>query len=125
MMIRKLGFLCALSARFLLNGQNTTANISGTVSDTSGAAMANATVQVKNAGTGVTQSAGTDPQGRFSVRDLPVGEYEAQAAAPGFQTVVHKGIILTVGGNSVVDFSLQVGQKSPISSIQRRCVTFR
>jgi hypothetical protein len=57
MMIRKLGFLCALSATFLLNGQNTTANISGTVSDTSGAAMANATVQVKNAGTGVTQSA--------------------------------------------------------------------
>jgi outer membrane receptor protein involved in Fe transport len=118
MMIRKLGFLCALSATLLLNGQNTTANISGTVSDTSGAAMASATVQVKNVGTGVTQSAATDSQGRFSVRDLPVGEYDVQAAAPGFQTVVHKGIILTVGGNSVVDFSLQVGQQQQTVTVQ-------
>ena len=80
--------------------------------------MASAAVQVKNLGTGVTQSASTDSQGRFSVRDLPVGEYEAQAAAPGFQTVVHKGIILTVGGNSVVDFALQVGQQQQTVTVE-------
>src|ERR1700730_155638 len=74
-----------------------TAGIVGTVNDMSGAAIAGATVQVKNVGTGATQTAATDSQGRFRAPDLVIGEYEVQASNPGFQTVVHKGITLTVG----------------------------
>ena len=51
-------------------------------------------VQVKNVGTGATQSLTTDAQGRFRVSDLGVGEYEVQASKTGFSTVVHKGITL-------------------------------
>jgi hypothetical protein len=118
MILHRLLILCAMSGSLLLKAQTTTANLSGTVTDTSGAAMANAAVQVKNVGTTVTQAASTDAQGRFNVRDLPVGEYEAQAAAPGFQTLIHQGIILTVGSNSVVDFSLQVGQQQQTVTVQ-------
>jgi Carboxypeptidase regulatory-like domain len=48
--------------------QGATATILGTVTDMSGAAVPRAMVQVKNSGTGVTQSIATDAQGRFESR---------------------------------------------------------
>src|SRR5215813_479679 len=86
-----------------------TAAISGTVMDPSGAAIGGATVQVKNTGTNLTQTATSDEVGRFRVPDLTIGEYEVQASTAGFQTVVHR-ITLTVGSNPVVDFRLPVGE---------------
>ncbi|HEU4391085.1 MAG TPA: TonB-dependent receptor, partial [Blastocatellia bacterium] len=92
-----------------LEAQVKTSTISGTVTDSTGAVLVGAAIQIRNVGTGVTQSAVADSQGRYSIPDLPVGDYEAQASANGFQTVVHKGITLTVGSQPVVDFSLSVG----------------
>ncbi len=100
-----------------LNAQ-ATATIVGTVTDSSGAAIANATVQVKNSGTGVTQNAITDAQGRYRAPDLIIGTYEVQASNPGFQTVVHRGITLTVGAEPVVDFSLPVGQAQQTVTVE-------
>jgi hypothetical protein len=90
-----------------LSGQ--TATISGTVTDMSGAAAPTATVSVKNVGTGAAQSVSSDTLGRYNVPDLPIGEYDVQASKAGFQTVIHKGITLTVGATGVVDFTLPVG----------------
>src|SRR5437870_509297 len=87
-----------------------TATILGTVMDPSGAAIGGAMVQVKNIGTSLTQTAISDEQGRYRFPDLGIGEYEVQATQPGFQTVVHKGITLTVGSTPVVDFKLPLGQ---------------
>ena len=67
-----------------LHAQGSTASILGTVSDTSGAPIAEAEVRVKNVGTGLTQTFRTDAQGRFNVPDLGVGSYEAQASEGGF-----------------------------------------
>src|SRR5438874_6616594 len=69
-----------------------TASISGLVTDSSGAAIADAAVQVKNTGTGIVQSVNTDTQGRYHAPDLAIGDYELQAAKTGFQTVVRRGI---------------------------------
>lgn len=93
-----------------LHAQAGTASISGSVTDASGAVLVNATVQIRNTGTGVTQNLITDTQGRYVVPDLPIGVYDIQASAAGFQTGIHKGITLTVGSQPVVDFSLPVGQ---------------
>src|SRR3954462_14533531 len=109
--------VCALSAWLVagagvvrqLYAQGATGSISGTVTDASGAAMADTVIQVINAGTGIAQSTNSDGQGRFRVSDLAIGEYEVQATKPGFQVVVHKGITLTVGAQPVVDFTLPVG----------------
>jgi hypothetical protein len=86
-----------------------TANIVGTVTDTSGAAIAGANVQVKNVGTGVTQNAITDAAGRYRAPDLGIGTYELHVSQSGFQTVFRTGITLTVGSEPVVDFALPVG----------------
>jgi hypothetical protein len=95
-----------------------TATISGTVTDSSGAVVANATIEVKNAGTAVAQSTTTDAQGRYAVRELPIGEYEVHATATGFQNVVRSGITLEVGAQSVVDFALAVGQTQETIVVQ-------
>ena len=95
-----------------------TATISGTVTDSSGAIVANATIEVKNAGTAVTQTTTTDAQGRYAVRELPIGDYEVHATATGFQNVVRTGITLEVGGQSVVDFALTVGQTQETVVVQ-------
>ena len=65
---------------------------------------------MKNLATGQTQQVATDAQGRYTVADLPIGNYEAQASAAGLQTTVRRGITLIVGAQAVVDFSLSVGQ---------------
>ena len=101
-----------------LNAQGSTGAVSGTVTDSSGAVIPKASVQVKNVATGQVQQVPADPQGRYSIVELPVGNYEAQATAPGFQTVVHTGITLTVGAQTVVDFSLMVGQTQQAVTVE-------
>ncbi|HLH43851.1 MAG TPA: TonB-dependent receptor [Bryobacteraceae bacterium] len=102
-----------------LNAQgSTSATLLGTVTDSSGAVIPNASIQVKNVDTGRVQQAPADGQGRYTIADLPVGNYEAQAAAQGFQTVVRRGITLTVGAQTVVDFSLAVGQAQQTVTVE-------
>ncbi len=121
---------CALITALLLGGagavrlagQGATATIQGTVTDQSGAAVPGAEVQVKNTGTGATQTTASDPAGRFVAADLPVGSYELQAAKMGFSTVVHRGITLTVGAQVVVDFSLPVGQQTQTVTVEGEAV---
>ena len=102
-----LGFL--MPNRMSAQG-STNATILGTVTDSGGAVVPNAPVRVKNVATSQTQQVATDAQGRYTIADLPIGNYEAQASAPGFQTTVRRGITLTVGAQAVVDFTLSVGQ---------------
>ncbi len=98
--------------------QASTATIVGTVTDSSSAAIVGATVQVKNVGTTITQNTTTDAQGRYRVPNLNIGSYEVQVSNPGFQTIVHGGITLTVGAEPVVDFSLPVGQGQQAVSVE-------
>ncbi len=101
-----------------LHAQVATATILGTVTDSSGAAIAGANVQVRNTGTGLTQTTVSDAAGRFNVPDLGIGSYEVEASKAGFSTVVHRGITLTVGAQSVVDFSLPVGQQTQTVTVE-------
>ncbi len=99
-------------------GQGPTATISGTVTDTTGAAVPGAKIDIKNVGTGLTQHVTTDAQGRFTVPNLAISDYEVDATQAGFQTVVRKGITLSVGADVVVDFSLQVGQQQQTITVE-------
>ncbi len=101
-----------------LAAQGTTATILGTVTDTTGASIPDATIQVKNVGTGQTTTSQTDAQGRYRVPDVGVGDYEVQASKAGFSALLHKGIRLEVGSQNVVDFSLQVGQQTQTVTVE-------
>src|SRR6059036_2210917 len=95
----------------VLNAQGAgNASVLGTVTDSAGAVVPGASVQVKNIATGRVQEVPTDEQGRYTIANLPIGEYEAQASLAGFQTTVRRGITLIVGAQAIVDFSLSVGR---------------
>jgi hypothetical protein len=98
--------LCPLNAQGVA-----TARISGTVTDESAARIAVATVQAMDLGTGRRWSAVTDLAGRFTIADLPIGLYDLRAASPNLELVVRSGVVLTVGANLVIDFTLKVGQR--------------
>ena len=120
-----LALLLALSGSNVgrLRAQGASASIQGTVTDASGAAIADAALQVRNVGTGATQNTTSNAQGRYQLPDLGIGDYEIQASKAGFSTVVHRGITLTVGGQSVIDFSMQVGQQTQTVTVEAQAST--
>src|SRR5947209_4228454 len=83
--------------------------ITGTVKDTSGAAVPGAAVTVKHLETGLTRAVEADATGNYAIPSLPVGEYELTAEKMGFQREVRRGINLLVAQEAVVNLTLQVG----------------
>jgi hypothetical protein len=99
-------------------GQALKAAILGVVTDSSGAAIAGASISVTNIGTGIMRTATTDDQGRYNVPDLDIGMYEVDAEKAGFKKVAHGGIELTVGSQVVVDAALQVGASQQTVTVE-------
>src|SRR5258708_6432371 len=67
-----------------LSAQTVTGSVGGTVSDPTGAVVPNATVIAHNIATGIDTQATTNAAGIYSIRFLPIGEYEVTVQAPGF-----------------------------------------
>jgi outer membrane receptor protein involved in Fe transport len=86
--------------------------LSGTVTDASGATVAQAQISIRNLATGVTTPVSSNAGGFYSVPNLLPGNYEVKVSASGFSTEVRNGITLTVGAQQVLNFALQVGQVS-------------
>ncbi|MGC2196287.1 MAG: carboxypeptidase-like regulatory domain-containing protein, partial [Terriglobales bacterium] len=84
------------------NGQFT-----GTVTDPSGAAIANAKVTVTNVGTNLSVTSTTGPTGLYKFNELPAGTYQITAEAQGFKTITNKGLVLNAGTIQRADFNMQ------------------
>jgi carboxypeptidase family protein/TonB-dependent receptor-like protein len=84
------------------------ASITGTVQDTSGAAVEGATVTVKSLETESLREVTTDEAGRYRVLELRVGVYELRVHKPGFEDALWTGIRLNVGEQKVEDVKLAV-----------------
>jgi hypothetical protein len=82
--------------------------ISGTVKDTTGAALAGATVTVRQIETGASRTLTTGGDGRFYAPSVPVGDYSVSAALTGFETEHRGGISLTVAQSLQLAFVLSV-----------------
>src|SRR6266566_6073181 len=103
-----LGFCVMVSLP--LHAQVAGATLSGTVMDQSGGVVPQAAISIKNIATGITRSSTTSAAGFYSAPNLLPGTYEIRAAAQGFSSQVQTGIKLTVGGQQILNFTLQVGQ---------------
>lgn len=89
-----------------------TASISGTVKDTSGAAIAGATVTATNVDTGIAVTQSSNGQGFYSFQSLPLGKYTIGVEQKGFKTYLQTGLTLDVNAALTADATLQVGQTS-------------
>src|SRR6202162_6173117 len=81
----------------------------GTVKDSSGASVPNATVTVWNTDTNLRRAATTEQDGNYRFAELPVGHYELRAEAAGFKTETRTGLTLEVTQQAVINFEMQVG----------------
>src|ERR1700761_2516199 len=100
----RFGQLAVLAGVFLAGsfgaafGQATNAgDISGTVTDTSGAAIPGATVTVTNIETGVTQTYTTNAAGVYDTSSIVAGNYKATFSKDGFSTLVRSSVTIPVG----------------------------
>jgi Carboxypeptidase regulatory-like domain/TonB dependent receptor len=105
----------ALSVSAFAQVQN--GQFAGTVTDQTGAAIANAKVTVKNTSTDLTQSIATNSSGNYVIRELPVGVYNLNVEAAGFKTVSNNGVTVNAGTIAHVDFKMQVGKASEVVEV--------
>ncbi|WP_263365068.1 TonB-dependent receptor [Edaphobacter bradus] len=96
--------LTALSAHAQVVG----GTLSGSVTDATGAALAQVNVTVHNEETGTERRLTTDAEGRYSAPSIPVGMYTISTELDGFAGERRTGIPLTVGQSKQIDLQLTV-----------------
>lgn len=87
----------------------TQASLFGTVTDSSGGTVAGAIVTATNISTNAVHTALSDKQGNFDILALPIGTYRVTVQAAGFKRWENAAIQLTVGDQSHLAPTLQVG----------------
>jgi len=95
-----------------------TAQVSGTVRDQTGAVLPGVEVSLIQTSTGLNRNAVTDETGSYIIPNLPVGPYRLEASLPGFRTYVQSGIVLQVGSNPILNPVLEIGQVSDQIEVQ-------
>ena len=92
-----------------LIAQGQLSQISGTVLDSTGAAIPGAAVKVTNTATGLVRNVVTDADGTYVLPDLPVGPYRMDVNKEGFASFAQTGIVLQVATSPVIQATLKVG----------------
>jgi hypothetical protein len=95
-----------------LAAQTFRGGIQGTVSDSSGAVIANAEISVTNPATGFSRTTKTDNTGNYFVSELPLGSYDVQVKAKGFRPASVKAVRVEVAASQLVNVQLSPGDVS-------------
>jgi hypothetical protein len=95
-----------------------TAQINGTVADSSGAVLPGVTVVAIQTDTGFRRESVTDQEGAYALLNLPIGPYRLEASLQGFRSFVQTGIQLQVSSNPVIKVTLELGQLSETLTVE-------
>ena len=119
------GLLVAVFAAGVVPTSAQTANVtvSGTVTDSSGAAVPAADVTATNTATGIAKSGKTDQSGRYTILNVDPGTYDVQAQIAGFATAVRRNQVIYVGQALTLDFSLQLASVAQTVEVQAESPT--
>jgi hypothetical protein len=110
-----LRFSCALililGCALCLPAQNITGEITGTVMDQSGGAVAGATVTAVCPDTNLTRSMTSGTAGEFTLYDMAICVYKVSVSSQGFKTTV-RDVRVDAAQTTKADFRLEVGQRT-------------
>src|SRR6266404_1991403 len=95
-----------------LRAQVDAGSILGTVSDASGGSVHGATVTLTNEGTNASLATTTGSDGTYKFSPVRIGSYKLTATNQGFQTITTRNVVVNVGQDVVVDFTLKPGSVS-------------
>lgn len=101
----------------ILSAQTFRGGVQGTVTDSTGAAVAGADVTVTSSDTGLTRTAQTNSDGEYQVTELPLGSYNVTVKKAGFKLQTLKGIKVEVAALQRVDAQLAPGAVSEIVEV--------
>jgi len=102
-----LSLLSAVSAQTATSGQ-----ITGNVTDPSGAAVPSATVTVTNVGTGETRTVTTSEEGNYTLANLAVGTYRLTVSKSGFKETAVSNVVVNVATVTSQNIALEIGALS-------------
>ena len=97
--------------------QTSTTSLQGTVTDPTGAAVANATVELVNVDSKTQRDANTDAQGEYRFQFLPPGSYTLTISAAGFAHFEQQGLQLLVNTPATVNTQLRLGQTTQVVTV--------
>jgi outer membrane receptor for ferrienterochelin and colicin len=89
----------------------------GTVTDPTGAAIANAKVTVNNPATDLNLTATTNSSGNYTVKEIPPGVYKITVEGSGFRTISNNAVTANAGTIAHVDFKMQLGKASEVIEV--------
>jgi hypothetical protein len=91
-------------------GQSFRGGILGTITDATGASVAEAKVTATNTGTGLIRESTTDADGNYNFTELPLGTYTVTGTKQGFRTQLATNITVTVEGPQRANLTLTPGR---------------
>jgi outer membrane receptor protein involved in Fe transport len=100
-----------------------TAALNGTVRDSAGAVVTDATVVLHNRDTNLDRSAVTNNVGAYVMTDVRPGNYDLKISKSGFGAAVRSGIILLVNQTATYDFTLKAGSVNQVVEVQANPLT--
>ena len=103
--------------------QLTSGDLTGTVTDPTGAVVPNATIQATNTATGVVAKQTTTSAGEYRFSNLPIGSYDLVASGPGFSPTTIKGVPVQLNRIATQNFTLQVGQTATTVEVTEAAAT--
>src|SRR5215472_11834404 len=113
--------LCAAAAALAVAlsafGQSSSAELSGRVTDPSGAPVAGAQVRAINADTNARRETTTGDSGTYTLPLLPVGTYSVEAEARGFKVARRTGVILQIATSQQLDITLDLGDVTEVVNV--------
>ncbi len=89
----------------------------GTIKDSSGAVIPNATVVITQTLTNFTRQTTSNAQGEYRAEFLPVGPYTVKVDAKGFQETVQKGIVLSATQQVELNYGMQLGVENTVVTV--------
>ena len=99
-------FIVVLCMKDVARAQ-TGANLSGVVTDQSGATLSDVAVTIKNVDTGATRTIATEGGGHYEATGLTVGHFDIRAVKPGFAEETRIGISVAAGQDTAIDIQMQ------------------
>ena len=104
------------------SAQQLTATLSGTVTDSSGAVIPNATVTITQTTTNAAREVQSDQSGNYSVTSLQAGTYTVSVTSKGFESYLAKNVVLNVADKRGLNIQLKAGSTSTTVTVEAAAI---
>ncbi len=124
-MSKPLAALACLTLAASLWAQNERGNITGLVTDPTGAAIAGTELTATHVETNAVTKTKASAAGEYNLANLQIGQYRLEASSQGFKRFLQRNLIISAGATVRVDIQLQLGQVSEQIEVSAAAATIQ